>query len=130
MRGDGVGGERVPRRGGRWLGGALLPRRTGGGIVAAQEYETNSHKLRLITRVLSGPLRLALDAFFAARLVVDTGMNYFGWSRERGMAYMKEHTVESDVQIDEVIGSGSLPLFLLQRHMERWIAARRAAVAG
>ena len=44
--------------------------------------------------------RLAFDAFFAARLVVDTGMNYFGWSRERAIAFMREHTLESDVQLD------------------------------
>lgn len=119
--------------------------------------------------------RLAFDAFLASRLVVDTGMNYFGWSRERAMAYMHEHTLESDVQIDTetwrysvrqpaqatayrmgrdviidlrhraerelgtrfdlrsfhdaMIGSGSLPLFLVQRHMEWWIESQRARVA-
>lgn len=120
--------------------------------------------------------RLAFDAFFAARLVVDTGMNYFGWSRERAMAYMREHTIESDAQIDSetwrysvrspaqatayrmgrdvilelrrraerelgsgfdlrafhdaMIGSGSLPLFLLQRHMAWWMATQRARGAS
>lgn len=44
--------------------------------------------------------RLAMDLFLSSRLVVDTGMNALGWSRERAMAYMTEHTLESAVQID------------------------------
>jgi uncharacterized protein (DUF885 family) len=37
--------------------------------------------------------------FLTARLVVDTGMNYFDWPLEKARAYMAEHTFESDVQI-------------------------------
>ncbi len=44
--------------------------------------------------------RLAMDSFLACRLVVDTGMNALGWSRERAMAYMKEYTLQSDLQIN------------------------------
>jgi len=44
--------------------------------------------------------RLAMDLFLSTRLVVDTGMNALGWSRERALAYMREHTFESDLQID------------------------------
>lgn len=44
--------------------------------------------------------RLTMDMFFACRLVVDTGMNALGWSRERAIAFMKEHTLQSDRQID------------------------------
>lgn len=43
--------------------------------------------------------RLGMDIFLSSRLVVDTGMNALGWSREKAMAYMKEHTLESDTQI-------------------------------
>jgi uncharacterized protein (DUF885 family) len=43
--------------------------------------------------------RLAMDMFISCRLVVDTGMNALGWSRERAMAYMREHELESDTQI-------------------------------
>ena len=44
--------------------------------------------------------RLAMDLFLSTRLVVDTGMNALGWSRDRAMAYMRDNTLESDVQID------------------------------
>ena len=43
--------------------------------------------------------RLAMDAFISTRLVVDTGMNALGWSRERAIAFMKENTFEGDLQI-------------------------------
>lgn len=120
--------------------------------------------------------RLAFDAFFIARLVVDTGMNRYAWPRARAVAYMKQHTLESDVQIDSetlrystrspaqalayrmgrevmvalrsraeaalggrfdlrhfheaILGSGSLPLFLLERHIDWWIARTAAGDAG
>jgi uncharacterized protein (DUF885 family) len=44
--------------------------------------------------------RLAMDLFLSTRLVVDTGMNVLGWSREKAVAYMRAHTFESDLQID------------------------------
>ena len=44
--------------------------------------------------------RLAMDLFVSTRLVVDTGMNALGWSRAKAIAYMHEHTFESDLQID------------------------------
>jgi uncharacterized protein (DUF885 family) len=43
--------------------------------------------------------RLSMDLFLSTRLVVDTGMNALGWSRDRAMQYMREHTFESDAQI-------------------------------
>jgi uncharacterized protein (DUF885 family) len=43
--------------------------------------------------------RLAMDMFISCRLVVDTGMNALGWSRERAMQYMRDHVLESEVQI-------------------------------
>lgn len=43
--------------------------------------------------------RLAMDLFLASRLVVDTGMNALGWTRERAMQYMRDHTFEADGQI-------------------------------
>jgi len=44
--------------------------------------------------------RLGMDLFTSTRLVVDTGMNALGWSRERAMQFMKDNTFESDAQID------------------------------
>jgi uncharacterized protein (DUF885 family) len=43
--------------------------------------------------------RYAMEMFLTVRLVVDTGMNYFGWSRERATEYMRENILESDGQI-------------------------------
>ncbi len=40
------------------------------------------------------------EMFFAVRLVVDTGMNGLGWSRQRAMDFMKENLLESDTQIE------------------------------
>jgi uncharacterized protein (DUF885 family) len=40
------------------------------------------------------------DKFFAVRLVVDTGLNYYGWSREKAVNYMKENQyLATDAQI-------------------------------
>jgi uncharacterized protein (DUF885 family) len=43
--------------------------------------------------------RLVFDMFFAVRLVVDTGMNYFDWPRQRAVEFMLENTMESPVQV-------------------------------
>ena len=43
--------------------------------------------------------RVAMDLFLSSRLVVDTGMNALGWSRERAMTFMRDYTLESDLQI-------------------------------
>jgi len=43
---------------------------------------------------------LTMQAFLTSRLVVDTGMNYLGMSLQQARDYMKEHTLESAVQID------------------------------
>lgn len=44
--------------------------------------------------------RLGMDLFLSSRLVVDTGMNALGWPRQRAMDYMRDHTLEADVQIN------------------------------
>ena len=43
--------------------------------------------------------RLAMEMFLSNRLVVDTAMNYLGWSREKAMEFMKENTLASDAEI-------------------------------
>ncbi len=111
--------------------------------------------------------RLSMEMFISVRLVVDTGMNALGWSRDRAIAYMKENLMETDTQIasetlryscdipgqalayrmgsnrilelreqartalgpkfdirafhDWILGSGSLPMTTLARHVQVFI---------
>jgi uncharacterized protein (DUF885 family) len=113
--------------------------------------------------------RFTMEMFLAVRLVVDTGMNAFGWPRARAVAYMKERLQESDTQIhtetlrysvdmpgqalayrmgarklvelrekarrtlgprfdirrfhQAVLGSGSMPLSVLERRVDEFLAA-------
>ncbi len=39
------------------------------------------------------------DMMMAVRLVVDTGMNYYGWSRDKATQYMRQHLLQSDTEI-------------------------------
>jgi uncharacterized protein (DUF885 family) len=43
--------------------------------------------------------RLMMDMMLSVRLVVDTGMNALGWSRERAAAFMRENTLLSETEI-------------------------------
>ncbi|MFP3940863.1 MAG: DUF885 domain-containing protein [Thermoanaerobaculia bacterium] len=43
--------------------------------------------------------RLAMDMFLSSRLVVDTGMNALGWSRERALEFLRDRVLESDTQL-------------------------------
>ena len=43
--------------------------------------------------------RLMMDSLLSVRLVVDTGMNALGWSRQRAMQYMRENTFQSETEI-------------------------------
>jgi uncharacterized protein (DUF885 family) len=47
--------------------------------------------------------RLAMDLFLSNRLVVDTGLNALGWSRQQATDYMRDRLLESDAQIDSEI---------------------------
>jgi uncharacterized protein (DUF885 family) len=40
--------------------------------------------------------RLSFDAWRASRLVIDTGIHWLGWTRERGIQYLLEHTALSE----------------------------------
>lgn len=42
---------------------------------------------------------LILQSFLTSRLVVDTGMNYFGMPLAEARAYLRAHSLESDVQL-------------------------------
>jgi len=43
--------------------------------------------------------RLMMDMLLSVRLVVDTGMNTLGWSRERAADFMRENTLLSEPEI-------------------------------
>jgi len=43
--------------------------------------------------------RLMMDMLLSVRLVVDTGMNAMGWSRERAADFMRDNTLLSDTEI-------------------------------
>lgn len=43
--------------------------------------------------------RLTMEIWRACRLVVDTGIHYFGWTREQAIAYMAENSAMSDHNI-------------------------------
>ena len=55
--------------------------------------------------------KLVMEAFLTTRLVVDTGMNAFGWSLERARDYMRENAFvsESEVLTESVRYSCDLP---------------------
>jgi uncharacterized protein (DUF885 family) len=81
--------------------------------------------------------RLLMDMFISCRLVVDTGMNFYGWPRERAIQFMRENLLESDTQLDtetlrysvDMPGQalaykmGSLELL----HLREWARARLGA---
>lgn len=115
--------------------------------------------------------RLSMEIWRACRLVVDTGVHYLGWSREKAIAYMKENSALSEHNIraevdryigwpgqalayktgelkirelrtlaegdlgdqfdlrsfhDMLLGSGAVPLDVLEEKVRSWIAEQRA----
>jgi uncharacterized protein (DUF885 family) len=43
--------------------------------------------------------RLAMEMFLASRLVVDTGMNALGWSREQALYFLRERVLQSETEL-------------------------------
>lgn len=81
---------------------------------------------------------LADDLFLSSRLVVDTGMNALGWTRQQAIDYMRENTLESDTQIGTetlrysvdipaqalAYKMGSSRIWELRRHAEKELGAK------
>lgn len=120
--------------------------------------------------------RLAAEMFLATRLVVDTGLHRYQWTREQATEFMSQRTLESKVQIDTevlryaadlpgqglayktgaikirelrdkaaaalgaafdvrdfhraVLGSGAMPLSVLEQHVDWYIDQHRARAAA
>lgn len=47
--------------------------------------------------------RLSMELWRAARLVVDTGIHYYKWSREKAIDYLKQNTPNADLEITKGI---------------------------
>lgn len=76
--------------------------------------------------------RLSMEAWRASRLVVDTGIHWMGWSREKAIRYMRENTALSEhnvvAEIDRYIGwpgqalaykTGELAISRMRKDCER-----------
>ncbi|GHF56613.1 hypothetical protein GCM10018790_38250 [Kitasatospora xanthocidica] len=76
---------------------------------------------------------LSMDALRAVRLVVDTGMHHYGWSRQRAMDFMRDNTATPEANVRNEIDRylawpGQATAYLigrreLVRHRERAQAA-------
>ena len=133
--------------------------------------ESLGYDLGLYTDPFSKIGQLNYDMWRAVRLVVDTGMHEFKWSRDQAIYFFKQNTGKSDQDIqnevdryiswpgqalayklgqlkiqalraeaekalgtrfdirafhDQILGSGSLPLSLLETETRAWIAAQSA----
>ena len=116
--------------------------------------------------------QLVYDMWRAVRLVVDTGIHYFGWSRQKAIDYFIANAAKSEADIineidryigwpgqalaykigqmkmlelrgeaetalgedfdirsfhDHMLGAGALPLDILERRMDTWLAEQVAS---
>ncbi|WKB52188.1 DUF885 domain-containing protein [Eleftheria terrae] len=137
--------------------------------------ETLGSSLGLYTDPYARFGQLRMEIYRAARLVVDTGIHAFGWSRAKAISWMTERTgmreEEVAAEVDRyfvwpgqalgykigqlhiaglrnrmqrelgecfdirrfhnaVLDEGALPLSVLDRWMDRWLAAERSSRAG
>ncbi|HET9795208.1 MAG TPA: DUF885 domain-containing protein [Thermoanaerobaculia bacterium] len=119
--------------------------------------------------------RLNLEIWRAIRLVVDTGLQTMGWTRQQSIDYCRENSARSEHDIeqevdryisqpgsapaykigelkirelrgfaerelgpafdvrdfhDEILGTGQLPMDLLQKRIQAWVAAAKGSAAS
>lgn len=78
---------------------------------------------------------LAQDSVRAARLVVDTGLHAFGWSRRQVVDYLRENTVMAEVEVQHetdryIEAPGQALSYMVGRLEFQRIRARAAAELG
>ncbi|HEY8471786.1 MAG TPA: DUF885 domain-containing protein [Natronosporangium sp.] len=92
-------------------------------------------ELGLYSDELSRLGMVSFDAWRASRLVVDTGMHYYGWSREQAIDFMRAHTALSDAnivnEVDRYIAEpGQALAYMLGRLRIRELRERQQAAQG
>jgi uncharacterized protein (DUF885 family) len=87
-------------------------RRFGGSTAFVEGWALYAERLGLEAGFYQSPYsnfgRLSMEMWRACRLVVDTGVHYFDWPRERAIAFMQENSAESnhniEAEVDRYIG--------------------------
>ena len=113
-------------------------RRLGGPTAYIEGWGLYSERLSVEMGLLSGDLDrfgvASYDAWRACRLVVDTGLHAFGWSRDRAIGFMLEHTAlaENNIvnEVDRYLAmpGQALAYKLGQREILRLRAEAKAAL--
>jgi uncharacterized protein (DUF885 family) len=122
------------------LDGLPAFRRLGGPTAYIEGWGLYSERLSGEMGLLSGEMDwfgiASFDAWRACRLVVDTGMHALGWSRDRAIAFMLEHTAlaENNVtnEVDRYLAmpGQALAYKLGQREILRLRDVARAALGA
>ena len=151
-------------------------RRTGGFTAFIEGWGLYSERLGYDMGLYKDPYsrygQLVYDMWRAVRLVVDTGIHYFGWSRQKAIDYFIANAAKSEADIineidryigwpgqalaykigqmkmlelrgaaetalgedfdirtfhDHMLSAGALPLDILERRMDAWLAEQVAA---
>ena len=122
------------------LDGLPAFRRLGGAMAYVEGWGLYSERLSDEMGLLSGEMDrfgiASFDAWRACRLVVDTGMHALGWSRDRAISYMLEHTalaannVTNEVDRYLAMPGQALAYKLGQREILRLRDTARAALGA